>query len=99
MTTSQGMGIHWIITAPDGFTAEEYSDWGGTIGSQQDHEFISSGQFDLDKAGEYTVSMELSMGTESNPVVVDTYVGSLCTVLPGVIPEITDFSIVDYNKV
>ena len=80
MSISQGMGIRWIITDPDGVVIENYEDWGGTIGAGQDHEFISSGQFNLDKVGEYAVSVDLLMGTESNPVVVEPFAGGLCTV-------------------
>lgn len=98
MSTSRGMGIHWTIIDPGGLIAEVYEDWGGTIGAGKDHEFISSGQFDLNKAGKYTVSIELTMGEQHSPVEVDTYIGDLCTVAPGLEPSITDFAIVDYNK-
>ncbi|GAJ15396.1 unnamed protein product, partial [marine sediment metagenome] len=67
MSISQGMGIYWFVADPDGGIAEEYTDWGGTIGAGRDHEFISSGQFDLNKVGKYTTWIELLMGTQSNP--------------------------------
>ncbi|GAI66193.1 unnamed protein product [marine sediment metagenome] len=81
MSISQGMGIYWFVADPDGMIAEEYTDWGGTIGAGQDHEFISSGQFDLNKVGKYTTWIELLMGPEDNPQLVDKYVGDLCTVI------------------
>ncbi len=78
----QGMGIYWFVADPDGEIAEEYSDWGGTIGAYPtDHEFISSGSFTLNKVGKYTCWIELQMGTEDNPEVVATYIGDLCTVV------------------
>ncbi|TET43289.1 MAG: hypothetical protein E3J60_00580 [Dehalococcoidia bacterium] len=80
MTISQGMGIYWFVADPEGFVAEEYTDWGGAIGAGQDHEFISSGQFDLNKVGKYTVWIELLMGSQDNPEIVDRYIGDLCTV-------------------
>ncbi|GAH58047.1 unnamed protein product, partial [marine sediment metagenome] len=52
----------------------------GTIGAGQDHEFISSGQFDLNKVGKYTTWIELQMGSQDNPEMVDLYIGDLCTV-------------------
>ncbi len=80
MSTSQGMGIIWVITGPSGQIVERYEDWGGTIGAGQDHEFISRYQFLLSEAGTYRVSIELSVGEENSSVVVDTWEGVLCTV-------------------
>ncbi|MBA7601328.1 hypothetical protein ES703_08398 [subsurface metagenome] len=87
MSISQGMGIYWFVADPDGMIAEEYTDWGGTIGAGQDHEFISSGQFDLNKVGKYTTWIELLMGTQDNPQIVDRYIGDLCTVTTEAPPE------------
>ena len=82
MSIPQGMGIYWFVADPDGEIAEEYTDWGGTIGPYPtDHEFISSGQFDLNKVGKYTTWIELLMGTEDDPIIVDKYIGDLCTVV------------------
>ncbi|MBA7523492.1 hypothetical protein ES705_15619 [subsurface metagenome] len=75
------MGIYWFVADPDGMIAEEYTDWGGTIGAwPQDHEFISSGQFDLNKVGKYTFWIELLMGAQDDPEMVDLDIGELCTV-------------------
>ena len=87
MSVSQGMGIYWFVADPDGMIAEEYTDWGGTIGSYPtDHEFISSGQFDLNKVGKYTTWIELRMGTQASWEVVARYIGELCTVV-SLVPE------------
>ncbi|MBA7469504.1 hypothetical protein ES707_04775 [subsurface metagenome] len=81
MSIPQGMGIYWFVADPDGEIAEEYTDWGGTIGPwPTDHEFISRGSFDLNKVGKYTARIELLMGTEDDPIIVDRYIGDLCTV-------------------
>jgi catechol 2,3-dioxygenase-like lactoylglutathione lyase family enzyme len=80
MAISQGMGIYWFVADPNGIVVEIYEDWGGTIGAGQDHEFISSGQFDLNRVGKYTTWIELQMGSQDNPVIVDRYIGDLCTV-------------------
>jgi len=82
MSIPQGMGIYWFVADPDGEIAEEYTDWGGTIGAYPtDHEFISSGSFNLNKVGKYTTWIELLMGTEDDPIIVDRYIGDLCTVV------------------
>ncbi|MBA7469505.1 hypothetical protein ES707_04776 [subsurface metagenome] len=87
MGISQGMGIYWFVADPDGMIAEEYTDWGGTIGAYPtDHEFISSGQFDLNKVGKYTTWIELLMGAQDDPEIVDRYIGDLCTV-EAAVPE------------
>ncbi|MBA7711649.1 hypothetical protein ES703_120615 [subsurface metagenome] len=80
MAISQGMGIYWFVADPNGIVVEVYEDWGGNIGAGQDHEFISSGQFDLNRVGKYTTWIELQMGSQDNPVIVDRYIGDLCTV-------------------
>ncbi|GAI71449.1 unnamed protein product, partial [marine sediment metagenome] len=74
--------------------------WGGTIGAYPtDHEFISSGSFDLNKAGKYTTWIELLMGTQDNPEVVDRYIGDLCTVEAAVPePEFRGFAVAEYIK-
>ncbi len=100
MSISQGMGIYWFVADPEGFVAEEYTDWGGTIGPYPtDHEFISSGQFDLNKVGKYTTWIELLMGTQDDPEIVDRYIGDLCTVAAAVPePEFRGFGVTEYAK-
>ncbi|GAI16482.1 unnamed protein product [marine sediment metagenome] len=81
MAIDQRLGISWVVKDPDGIVIEEYSDWqfghadpnGGT------HEFISPGQFDLNKGGTYTLAVGLFMN-EASPVQVASYAGVLCTV-------------------
>ncbi|GAI99216.1 unnamed protein product, partial [marine sediment metagenome] len=100
MSISQGMGIYWFVADPEGYVAEVYTDWGGTIGPYPtDHEFISSGQFDLNKVGKYTTWIELLMGTQDNPEIVDRYFGDLCTV-EAAVPEaeFRGFGVTEYAK-
>lgn len=98
MSISQGMGIYWFVADPDGEIAEEYTDWGGTIGAGRDHEFISSGQFDLNKVGKYTTWIELLMGSQSNPEIVDRYIGHLCTVVAELVPGFSQLAISSFSK-
>jgi len=79
MTTSQKLGISWVVRDPTGVIVESYSDWqafsatpGGT------HEFIG-GRFDLNKTGNWTIAIGLFMNPAS-PVQVASYSGVLCTV-------------------
>ncbi|GAJ05039.1 unnamed protein product, partial [marine sediment metagenome] len=101
MSISQGMGIYWFVADPEGYVAEVYTDWAGTIGPYPtDHEFISSGQFDLNKVGKYTFWIELLMGDRDNPEMVDLDIGELCTVEVAVPePEFAAFEIIEYLKV
>ena len=78
MTTSQVLIISWVVKDPTGLTVESYGDDGGTIGSLQDHEFIG-GRFDINKAGNWTISIALFMNRPA-PVLVASYEGVLCTV-------------------
>jgi len=79
MTTSQKLGISWVVRDPTGVIVESYSGWqafsatpGGT------HEFIG-GRFDLNKTGNWTIAIGLFMNPAS-PVQVASYSGVLCTV-------------------
>ena len=80
MTSTQRMGIHWVITDPDGILVEDYLDWEAwphtSPGSE--HEFIG-GRFDIGKPGDWTISIDLLMNPDS-PVIVDSYDGVLCAV-------------------
>ncbi|GAJ09673.1 unnamed protein product, partial [marine sediment metagenome] len=99
MSISQGMGIYWFVADPDGLIAEEYSDWGGTIGAYPtNHEFISSGSFTLNKVGKYTTWIELLMGSQDNPEIVDRYIGDLCTVVAELVPEFTELKVASFSK-
>ncbi|GAI67495.1 unnamed protein product, partial [marine sediment metagenome] len=68
MATDQKLGIYWFVADPDGEIAEEYEDWQSwpfsTTPPGETHEFISSGQFDLNKVGKYTTWIELLMGAQ-----------------------------------
>lgn len=79
MATNQKLGIHWVIRDPDGVVVEDYEDWEAfTTPSDDDHEFIG-GRFDIDKSGDWTIAISLTMNPDS-PVVVDSYAGVLCRV-------------------
>ena len=78
MTTSQVMIISWVVKDPTGLTVESYGDDAGTIGAGATHEFIG-GRFDLNKAGNWTISIALFMNRAA-PVVVASYTGVLCAV-------------------
>ncbi|GAJ24004.1 unnamed protein product, partial [marine sediment metagenome] len=96
MVTSQNIGIYWFVADPDGEIAEEYTDWKfGTLGSGQDHEFISSGSFTLNKVGKYTTWIDLLMGSKDNPVVIMSarYIGELCTVVAELVPTFSELEV------
>jgi len=78
MTTNQPMIISWVVKDPTGLTVESYGDDAGTIGAGQDHEFIG-GRFDINKAGNWTISIGLFMN-RADPVLVASYEGILCVV-------------------
>lgn len=97
MSTAQRMGIYWIVKDPDGLVVEEYFAWEmwPYTGAGKEHEFIG-GRFDLNKPGTYTINAGLLMNPD-NPTYVDTYYGSLCTVVPE--SEFSQFEITDYSVV
>lgn len=100
MTTTQRMGIHWIVRDPNGITVEEYSAWEAWpyTGAGSEHHFIG-GRFNLDKPGNYTINVALSMNP-ADPEIVDTYYGVLCTVTPAVPePEFRGFGVREYQTV
>ncbi|GAJ13605.1 unnamed protein product [marine sediment metagenome] len=79
MASSQKMGIWWQVKDPDGYVVDEYSKWETySTGPGSEQEF-RGGSFDLDKAGTYTISIQLFMNP-ADEVVVDDYYGNLCTV-------------------
>jgi len=86
MASTQRMGIYWVVKDPDGIVVEEYSAWEAWpyTGPGSSHQFIG-GRFNLDKAGTYIINVALSMNP-SDPEIVDTYYGDLCTVAAAV-PE------------
>lgn len=77
MTTTQNMGIHWVVKNPSGVVVEDYQDW-SSAGAGGTHEFIG-GRFDLNKAGTWTIVIGLFMNS-ANPVSVASYSGTLCVV-------------------
>lgn len=98
MSTTQRVGIWWEVRDPDGVVRETYAAWeawpytspGGT------HEFIG-GRFNLDKAGTWTISVQLFMNPDAQ-VLVDEYHGTLCTVAAAVPePEFAGFAITEYT--
>jgi hypothetical protein len=98
MSSTQQMGIYWVITDPDGVTRESYSTWEAWpyTGAGGEHEFIG-GRFSLDKVGTWVINVALYMNP-SNPTIVDSYYGTLCSAIPTE-PEITEFKIQDYVKI
>ncbi|GAI33383.1 unnamed protein product, partial [marine sediment metagenome] len=84
MTTPQEMGISWVVKDPDGLIVEEHTDdWAGwpyptDVDPGDTHEFIG-GRFDINKPGDWTISIGLFMNSDS-PVMVDSYDGVLCRV-------------------
>jgi hypothetical protein len=97
MSTTQQMGIWWQVKDPAGTIVETYSAWEAwpytSPGSE--HEFIG-GRFSLDKSGKWLINVYLYMNP-SNPTIVDTYSGTLCTVITTQ-PTITEFKIKDFAK-
>lgn len=100
MSTTQRLGISWLVYDPDGALIEEYTTWeawphtspGGS------HEFIG-GRFNLNKPGTYIINVGLFMNPAA-PIYVDSYYGSLCTVTPAVPePEFRDFGVKQYSTV
>ncbi len=99
MTTTQRLGIHWLVYDPDGILVEDYEDW-STLYYRQgtDHQFIG-GRFNLAKPGTYTINIALSMNP-SDPEIVDSYYGNLCTVAAAVPePEFRGFGVREYQTV
>jgi len=100
MSTTQRLGIHWIVRDPDGRVVEEHSEWEmwPYTSPGDDHGFIG-GRFYLDKPGTYTINVALSMNP-TDPEIVDTYYGVLCTVTPAVPePEFRGFGVREYQTV
>ena len=79
MDTNQKMGIYWFVADPDGYIAQEYTDWEMFwTGPGLEQVFVGSG-FDLSKVGKYTIWVEL-LENPDDPQVVDRYIGDLCIV-------------------
>lgn len=99
MSSAQRMGIYWIVKDPDGAVVEEYYAWEAWpyTGAGSTHEFIG-GRFNLDKVGTYTINVGLLMNP-GDPIYVDTYYGTLCTVKAELVPEFSQFEILDYSAV
>lgn len=77
MFTDQWLGIDWVVRDPDGIEIEHHSEW-EMEDPGEDHEFIG-GRFDINKPGDWTIAIALSMNP-TTPEVVDSYVGVLCRV-------------------
>ena len=79
MSTSQILMFYWAVWDPDGLLALEDTDktlFGVPPGGTEER---MTPRFDLDKAGTWTVTMELLMNPD-DPVVVDRYDGILCVI-------------------
>jgi len=97
-STAQQMGIAWVVADPDGVTRETYSTWEAWpyTGAGNEHEFIG-GRFSLDKLGTWMINVALYMNP-SNPTIVDSYYGNLCSVAPAE-PEFSQFAVASFSKV
>lgn len=96
----QTLGIGWVVTDPDGLVVERHeNDWAaGWVGPGEDREFIGD-RFNLSKVGTYMIAIVLYMNS-ADPVEVDSWEGTLCTVVTGVPPPtVSEFKITDYIKV
>ncbi len=96
--TNQEMGMWWQVKDKDGSVVDEYRDWEtyrtGPGGEQE----FRGGSFDLNKEGTYTIIMALSMNP-SDPVIVDDFYGTLCTVEAAVPePDFRYFDLAGYTK-
>jgi len=92
MNSNQKMGIWWQVKDPDGHVVEEYSRWEAYwTGPGNAQEFIG-GRFDLDKAGTYTIAIQLFMNPDDQ-VCVDDYYGTLCTVAGAPPPTAISFDV------
>ncbi len=98
MPTAQKMGIYWFVADPDGYVAQEYTRWEVfTTGPGLAQGFLGQ-VFQFTKVGKYTTWIELLMNLGS-PVVVDRYIGELCTVVSGAIPEFSELGISGLRRV
>lgn len=77
-TIAQDLYIWWKVWDPDGNVAQQYNDWSYGHGPGNDHHFVGD-RFDLSKSGIYTILAALFMNPD-NPVEVDRYEGTLCTI-------------------
>ena len=98
MPTAQKMGIYWFIADPDGYSIQEYTRWETfSTGPGLAQGFLGP-VFQFTKVGKYTTWIELLMNP-SNLVVVDSYIGELCTVVSGAVPEFSELGITGLRRV
>ncbi len=80
-TENQKIGIRWWVRDPDNQVIEAYSDWETLTTAPGSTHHFDGDDFMVDKPSNWNVKVELLMNP-SNPIVVDSYEGRLCTVLP-----------------
>ncbi|GAI81774.1 unnamed protein product, partial [marine sediment metagenome] len=98
MASNQKMGIWWQVKDKDGYVVDEYSGWETYWTGPGNEQVFRGGSFGLNKVGTYTLIIALSMNP-SDPVIVDDYYGTLCTVKAAVpAPEFSGFGVKDYSK-
>ncbi len=98
MATNQKMGIWWQVKDKDGYVVDEYSGWETYWTGPGNEQVFRGGSFDLDKEGTYNLLIALSMNP-SDPVIVDDYYGTLCTVEAAVPePSFRYFEMAEYTK-
>lgn len=80
MATVQQMGLHLIVKDPTGAVVIDRTEWElwPHTSPGDAHGFIGP-TFNFDKEGMWRVELELLMGYP-NAIVVDTYMGDLCSV-------------------
>lgn len=79
MSTSQILMFHWVVRDPDGLVVMDDTDktlFGVPPGGVEER---MTPRFDIDKTGNWMVTIDLIMNPDS-PVIVDTYDGVLCVV-------------------
>lgn len=85
--TTRQMGISWKVRDPDGVVVDSYEAWEmwPYCPPGDEHGFVGN-RFPIDKEGIYTVEIDLLMNY-SDPVVVDSYIGTLCSTTGEIPPE------------
>ena len=86
-STTQQMGISWKVRDPDGAIVDSYDAWEmwPYCPPGDEHGFVGN-RFDIDKEGVYTLEVDLLMNY-GDPVIVDSYIGTLCSTTGAIPPE------------
>jgi hypothetical protein len=79
--SNQKLGFRWTVKDPNGTVRESGTDWETFWTAPGNAEQFHSDDFRLAFTGDWTVKIEFLMNPD-NPIVVDSYEGRMCTVLP-----------------